>query len=134
MHDWKYTAAERRTIEAAYSAIEYVADHMGHSQPHALREAIRHERRERRSVTTAKALLVAGFIRGRVDNPPAADLACHSAGIITATIIGADSRRFDRPADVLEKLAALATAAAQAQADYIDRNARAAREEIAAAQ
>ena len=122
MANWTYTAAERRTIDQTYAAVAYVVDHMGHSQPAALRDALRHERRERSSVTVAKALLIQGFMSGREHNPTAADLACISPGIITATIIGADSRRFERPADVLASLDELAAAAKAAHESYMKRN------------
>lgn len=127
MTAWKYTAAERRTIDAAYSLMTYIVDHMGHSQPSAIRDALRHERRERSSVTVAKALLVAGFVNGRKYNPRAADLAWLSAGIMTATIVGADSRRLDRKqpcgtlAGDLDRLPKMAAAAAAAHDAYIDR-------------
>jgi len=133
MNAWKYTAAERRTIDAAYAAIEYLTDFMGHGASSGLRDAMRYERRQRSCITTAKALLVAGFARGRKSNPRAADLAHVSAGIITATIIGADSRRYDRPADVLAKLPRMMAAAAEAHSAYMTRGAAAARREIAAA-
>jgi hypothetical protein len=121
MNAWTYTAAERKTIDAAFSAVAYVVDHMGHNQPCTLRDALRHERRERKSTTVAKALLVAGFARGRKHNPRAADLAWLSAGIISATILGADSKRLERPADVLAGLAEKIKAAAAAHDCYMAR-------------
>jgi len=137
MNAWKYTAAERRIIDNAYADVAYIVDHMGHSQPYALREALKHERRQRSSVTVAKALLIAGFIRGRKDNPRAADLACISHGIMVATIIGADSVRFpDRIAcNAVHQLADKAAAAAAAHDAYLHRGLaanRASREQPAA--
>jgi hypothetical protein len=131
MNAWKYTAAERRTIDGAYAAVCYVADHMGHNQPHALREALKYERRERSCTTVAKALLVAGFANGRKHNPRASELATVSNGIMVATIVGADSRRFD--VDRIQSLANLdeiVKAAAAAHDSYMDRNVKAALEEI----
>ena len=140
MNAWTYTAAERRTIDNAYAAICYVADHMGHSQPAALRDALKYERRERSSVTVAKALLVAGFANGRKHNPRASELACISHGIMTATIVGADSRRFEADrigCDVLRSLPKHIAAAAAAHDAYIHRGLatnRVSREQPAAAE
>jgi hypothetical protein len=117
-----YTRAERRAIDTAYSAVSYIVDHMGHSQPSALRDALRLERRGRSSATVAKALLVRGFVDGRRRNPRAAELATISAGIATAAMIGADSRgREYLPADTLRRLPALARAAAAAHDASITR-------------
>lgn len=121
MNAWKYTAAERRAIDNAFSAVSYLADHMGHAQPAMLRDAFKHERRERSCATVAKALLVSGFMRGRKHNPRAADLAWLSVGIMHATILGADSKRIDRPADTLASLPELAAAAAAAHDAYMQR-------------
>lgn len=129
-NNWTYTAAERRTIDKAYAAICYAVDHAGHGCPSALRDALRHERRERSSVTVAKALLIRGFMDGRTNNPTAADLAYHSAGIVTATILGARSRGAEHPADTLAELDTLAAAAAAAHESYMARGLAAARESI----
>lgn len=117
---WNYTAAERRTIDRAYSAVCYVVDHMGHGEPSALRDALRHERRGRSCVTVAKALIVAAFVDGRKRNPRATDIAYLSPGIMRAAILGAASRRLERRgtlADTLRRLPALAAAAAAAHDD-----------------
>ena len=140
MSNWTYTAAERRTIDNAYSAICYIADHLGHSQSAALRDAVKYERRERSSITVAKALLVAGFASGRDHNTPASDLACISRGIMAATIVGADSRRLTATgflAATLSGLPAVMQAAAEAHGNYIARGLaanRASREQPAAAE
>lgn len=128
MSNWTYTAAERRIIDNAYSAVCYAADHMGHSQPAALRDALKYERRQRGSVTVAKALIVAGFANGRKHNPTAADLACISNGIMAATVVGADSRRFDGRSIWLVNVNETAKAAAAAHEAYMARNLAAARE------
>lgn len=120
---WNYTAAERRTIDAAYSAVAYIVDHMGHGEPWALRDALRHERRERSGVTVAKALLVSAFADGRRRNPRATELAGLSAGIMRAAILGASSRRLDKLerggsiGETLRELPKLAAAAAAAHDD-----------------
>jgi hypothetical protein len=112
---WNYTAAERRTIDRAYSAVSYIVDHTGDG--YTLAEALRHERRERSCVTVAKALIVAGFADGRKRNPRAAELAHISAGIMRAAILGAKSRRLEKRgtlAGTLRELPKLAAAAAAA--------------------
>ena len=123
MANWTYTAAERRTINDAYSAVAYIVDHTSGGAS-ALRDALRHERRERKSATNAKALLVRGFMDGRKRNPRAAELGFISRGIILATILGADTRRRDVPADVFKRLPKLAAAAAAAHDEYIHRGCR----------
>lgn len=90
---WKYTAAEKRAIEAAFDEIAYMMDATGHSEPHRLREALKIERRERSSITAAKALLVNGFAEGIAKDPPASTLKSYSAGIATAVMLGADYGR-----------------------------------------
>ena len=113
--NWKYTAAERRTIDRAYNAVAYIVDHTGDG--YTLRDCLRHERRERSCATVAKALVVAGFADGRKRNPRATEIAYLSAGIMRAAILGAASRRLERRgtlADTLRELPKLAAAAAAA--------------------
>lgn len=114
--NWSYTAAERRTIDRAYNAVSYIVDHMGHGEPSALRDALRHERRERSCATVAKALIVAGFTDGRKRNPRATEIAYLSAGIVRATILGAASRRLERRGTLADTIRALPTLAAAAAA------------------
>jgi hypothetical protein len=126
MANWKYTAAERRTIDDAYSAVAYIVDHSDHSGPYALRQALRGERRERSSVTVAKALLVAGFADGRKRNPRALELAYLADGVAAAAILGAKSRRLSPApgqylAGLLRRFPKMAAAAAAAQDAYISR-------------
>lgn len=139
MKYYRYTAAERRAIDRAYSAAEYICDHLGGSAPYKLADGLRHERRERSSVTVARALMVAGFANGRRHDPRASAVACVSAGIATATIVGAASRRL-KPRDftrgqyirtVLRTFPALAAAAAAAHDSYMRRGFDAIRGEMA---
>ena len=90
---WKYTAAERRQINAAFDEVARMMDATGHSEPHRLRDALRIERRERQDVTLAKALIVRGFAEGMDTDPRASSLMCYSEGIATAVILGADHGR-----------------------------------------
>lgn len=91
--NWKYTAAEKRAIVAAFDEIAYMLDAWNHSAPHRFREALKIERRERSCITTAKALLVNGFAEGMKSDPPASTLAGYSEGIAVAVMIGADYGR-----------------------------------------
>lgn len=112
---WLYNAAEKRAIDRAYNAVAYIADHTGDG--YTLRDALRHERRERSSATVAKALLIAGFFEGRKRNPRATELAYISAGIVRATLLGAKSRRLEKRGtigDTLREFPKLAAAAAVA--------------------
>jgi hypothetical protein len=123
MPNFKYTAAERRTIDDAYSAVCYIVDHQS-GGAYLLRDALREERRGRSSVTVAKALLVAGFAHGRKSNPRASELAFMANGIAVATILGAKSRRLAPApgqylAGLLRRLPKLAAAAAAAHDSYI---------------
>lgn len=135
---WIYTAAERRTIDEAYSAVSYILDHIDHSAPYTLRAALRHERWERSSVTVAKALLVAGFADGRKRDPRASELAYLSDGIAAAAILGAKSRRWKARgergylAEILRRFPKLAAAAAAAHDSYMARGLESSRLERAA--
>jgi hypothetical protein len=121
MANWIYTRAEKDAINAAYSAVAYIVDHTSGGAS-TLREALRYERRERKSATTAKALIVRGFMDGRKRNPRASELGYVSRGIILATILGADTRRGRYiPADTLRRFPKLAAAAAAAHDEYIHR-------------
>jgi hypothetical protein len=123
MENFAYTRAERRTIDAAYNAVAYLLDHTS-SGAHTLADAYRHERRERRCATIAKALIVRGFMHGRKKNPRADELAYTSRGIVLATLMGADTRRREwrgDAADTLRKLPRLAAAAAAAHDEYLRR-------------
>ena len=93
MSNWKYTAAERRTIDAAWYGVAYLMDASGHREPHRLREALKVEKRERSCVTAAKALIVRGFAEGMADDPPASTLAGYSEGIAAGVMLGADYQR-----------------------------------------
>lgn len=135
MSNFKYTAAERRTIDDAYSAVAYIVDH-DYSGAYALRQALREERRERSSVTVAKALIVAGFADGRKRNPRALELAYMADGIATAAIIGAKSRRLSPApgqylAGLLRRFPKMAAAAAAAHDAYLSRGIAASRMERA---
>ena len=93
MSTWNYTAAERRTIVAAWDAVAYLMDASGHREPHRLREALKVEKRERSCATAAKALIVRGFAEGMADDPPASTLAGYSEGIAAGVMLGADYQR-----------------------------------------
>ena len=123
MANWTYTRAESDAINAAYSAVSYIVDHTSGGAS-TLRDALKYERRERKSATNAKALLVRGFMDGRKRNPRASELGFISRGIILATILGADTRHRDAPADVFKRLPKLAAAAAAAHDEYIRRGCR----------
>jgi hypothetical protein len=123
MANFKYTAAERRAIDDAYSAVSYIVDH-DNGGAYRLRAALREERSGRSSVTVAKALLVAGFANGRKRNPRATELAFMADGIATATLRGAKSRRLSPApgqylAGLLKRFPKLAAAAAAAHDSYI---------------
>lgn len=130
--NWNYTAAERRAIEAAFSAVAHAAEYLGGGESRRLQEALKYERRERSCITTARWLLVEGFANGLTNNPPASDLAIISEGIATATIIGAYSGLRGAPVSVVEKLPALAAAAKAAHEKRMARGLAAARASIVA--
>jgi hypothetical protein len=128
MGNWNYTAAERRTIGAAWDAVAYLMDASGHREPHRLREALKVERRERSCVTAAKALIVRGFEEGMRDDPPASTLAGYSEGIAAGVMLGADYQRrtlrfgHDSVAgSVAETLPAVLSAATAAHDAYMAR-------------
>ena len=97
---WKYTAAEKRAVDAAYSAVQRSVDIVGWGSPARLIDATRYERKERSCMTVAKWLVVEGYVRGLVYNPPASELASISAGIATAVILGAGARGLTGAASV----------------------------------
>ena len=128
MSNFKYTAAERRAIDDAYSAVSNIVDY-DNGGAHRLRAALREERRERSSVTVARALLVAGFANGRKRNPRATELAYMADGIAAAAMLGAKSRRMSPApgqylAGLLKRFPKLAAAAAAAHDEYIHRGCR----------
>ena len=125
--NWKYTAAERRAIDAAWVEVEAAAESMGHREPHRLRAALRIERRERSCVTAARALLVRGWIEGMRDDPPASTVAGYSDGIAAAVLMGADYGRGTVPPAGYPALAAAADAASVAHDAYMARGLAAAR-------
>ncbi len=125
MDNWTFTRTEKRTIDAAYSVVAYIVDHTSGGAS-TLREALRHERRERSGTTVAKALIIRGFMDGRKRNPRVSEMGYVSRGIILATVLGADSRRLTIPADTLRRLPKMAAAAAAAHDSYIHRGCNAA--------
>lgn len=137
MSNWNYTAAERRTIGAAWDAVAYMMDASGHREPHRLREALKVEKRERSCVTAAKAMIVRGFAEGMADDPPASTLAGYSEGIAAGVMLGADYQRralrfsSDSVAgSITEKLPSMLAAASAAHDAYISRGLAATRESI----
>lgn len=129
-NNWKFTAAERRAVNAAFDEIASMLDAWNHRDPHRLRLALKHERRERSCVAVAKALLVKGFAEGMSIDPPASTLAGYSDGIAVSVMIGADYGRRRRsqavgvydptPAD-RERLPRLLAAAKAAHDAYMER-------------
>lgn len=53
-----YTRKERDVINGAWNAVVHFADSLDHTATYMLENALRSERRERDSVTAAKALLL----------------------------------------------------------------------------
>ena len=139
MSNWSYTAAERRTIGAAWDAVAYMMDASGHREPHRLREALRVEKRERSCITAAKALIVRGFAEGMADDPRASTIAGYSEGIAAGVMLGADYHRRRRAfssdsvaGSLAAKLPSMLAAASAAHDQYIIRGLAASRESIGA--
>jgi hypothetical protein len=65
MENLAYTAAEKRAIDAAHSAITYAADCWDWTAPAMLRDALKAAKEGgKRPITEAKAQVIAGFARG----------------------------------------------------------------------
>jgi hypothetical protein len=90
----EYTRKEVETINRAWSQMEYIAD-MEHTIGRKLADALKYERRERSSLTAARALLVecAANVDGDGNTRPTeytpADICCLSDGCATAFMVGA---------------------------------------------
>lgn len=70
-----HTTKERDAINRAFNAMTYAAETTDWSMARRLREALKHERKERSSITTAKACLVESFLTGFNDpSHPAKDV------------------------------------------------------------
>lgn len=137
MNTWKYTAAERRTIDAAWYEVAYLMDASGHREQHRLREALKVEKKERSCITAARALIVRGFAEGMADDPPASTLAGYSEGIAAGAMLGADYQRrglrffHDSTAvSTVAKLPSMLAAASAAHDAYITRGLASTRESI----
>lgn len=94
-----HTNKERDAINSAYHEIVYAAECCDWKAPQMLREALKMEKRERSSVTTAKALQVRCFYEGwkAPKSINAQGLYAMAQGCIMATIAGAGLRgRLDR--------------------------------------
>lgn len=87
-----YNTQEKKTIDKAFSILQERISCTDHTGSNMLAEALKHEKRERRSMTTAKALLVRGFMNGWQRNPQASDLYGVSDGIMKLELIGASAR------------------------------------------
>lgn len=124
MSEWKYTAAEKKIIDSAYTAVEYVSDLVGMDL--MLRDAYRYERKERSSATATKAMLIDSFKTGAKENPSASTLAFWSGGAARAAMIGAKADYRARGCEFrkwpeLEDALAKADLAAKAHRAYIAR-------------
>jgi hypothetical protein len=95
MEDVTYTRKEVAAINNAYSICCWLADEAGHSMRYRLEQAVRIERKERSSVTVAKALVVAEFCKGLYQNPKAFDIAFLAEGCAMAVLVGAAARNVD---------------------------------------
>ena len=95
---WKYTAAESRAIDAAWTEITAMLDAIGNRGTGRLKDALRierHGRAEAVNVRMVRAMLVNGFAMGMEQDLPASTVASFSEGLATAILLGADyaSRR-----------------------------------------
>lgn len=110
-NNWNYTAAEQRAICNAFDAVSNAVDTMGLGSPQRLLDAVKSERRERSCMTAAKWLIVEGFCLGLIEDPRVSEIAGHSAGIVTATVLGAGCRQRGAPESIQAQIVATATAA-----------------------
>lgn len=85
----KHTAKQRRAIDTAWSRLVYLAD-QDHSAGIALADALKIERRERGSITAARALIVDCAAK---EWPSVAGLYGVSRGCQLGAIVGAEMRR-----------------------------------------
>lgn len=92
MSNWVYTNAEKRAIDKAFDACLAIAE-CDHTAERMLRDALAMERRERRSITTAKALIVSSIANHRPQIGTIAGLFGVARGLQLAYILGAEWRR-----------------------------------------
>lgn len=88
----QHSASERRLIEGAFARISNACDRLDMKAARMLEDALRHERRERSSLLSAKALLVESF-RDGWKGVSAASLYSFALGCRSAALIGAEVRR-----------------------------------------
>lgn len=85
-----YTAAEKRSIDAAHRAIAYACDCWDWTAPDYLRRALKSGKEGgRRSATEAKTLVISGFRKGAEKPYAAADLYGMVEGFQLAHMTGA---------------------------------------------
>ncbi len=121
MGEFKYTTKERQTIDAAYAACKWMADDAGYNLKSRLESAMRYERKQRSSVTVAKALVVREFCVGLYSNPKASEVAFMSEGCATAVLVGAACRRVAPSRRAQYGVETKAAAAREAHDTYLHR-------------
>ncbi len=130
-NNWNYTAAEKRAICDAFDAVSHAVDTMGWGSPQRLLDAVRIERRERSCLTAAKWLVVEGFCLGLVEDPRVSEIAGSSAGIVTATVLGAGCRQRGAPESIQARIVETTKAAKAAHDSRMARGIAAARADLA---
>jgi hypothetical protein len=129
-NNWNYTAAEKRAICNAFDAVSNAVDTMGWGSPQRLLDAVKCERRERSCMTAAKWLIVEGFCLGLIEDPRASEIAGHSAGIVTATVLGAGCRHRGAPESIQAQIVETTRAAKAAHDSRMARGIAAARGDL----
>lgn len=121
MNAWKFTVAETKVINHAFYACQRLEqDATAHTN--RLEQAAKFERKERSSMTVARALVVQSFYLGLMNDPTASTLAGMSAGCRDAVIVGAECRKID--AHTVRNqygIGTYAAAASEAHRAYIQR-------------
>jgi len=130
-NNWNYTAAEKRAICNAFDAVSNAVDTMGWGSPQRLLDAVKSERRERSCMTAAKWLIVEGFFLGLIEDPRVSEIAGHSAGIVTATVLGAGCRHRVAPESIQAQIVETVTAAKAAHDSRMARGIAAAMGDLA---
>ena len=128
MKDFEYTSKESRVIRGAWLGILDLADCFTTSGTRRLEAGLRYERKHRRSVTLAQALMVRGWYEASTDHfSEGGGLLWHvSEGIAVARMFGEYCRspyfsRCDADLEALEQAQRLCAEANATHARVVDR-------------
>ena len=125
----EYTRKEREAIRAGWAQLSYLAESDRIDTERELKDALKYERKQRGSLTVAKALIIRDFVEGNVNpNTPAHVVYGRSPGLQWAFLYGAHcaehyAGNMEKRRLLLDKAVTIMLEATIAHARYIERGA-----------